>query len=78
MMGKVDSVLKNENNFFFNQTSFSVWWWPFLKTKSKFGRNIKLTGDITSKFGKIKDETGTYNPTEGIFFGEQIKFMTFF
>ena len=41
---------------------------------------MKLPGDITSKFGKIKDETGTYNLTEGISFGEQIihVFMTFF
>ena len=32
MMDKVDSVLKGENNFF-SISSFSVWWWPFLKTK---------------------------------------------
>ena len=80
MMGKVVSVLKKREFFYFNQSSFSVWWCPFLKTKSKFkfGRKIKLTGDITSKFGKIKDETGTYKLTEGISFGEQIIFMTFF
>ena len=80
MMGKVDSVLKTRINFVFNQGSFSVWWWPFLKIKSKntFGRKIKLHGDFTSKFGKIKDETGTYNLTEGISFGEQIQLMTFF
>ena len=49
-----------------------------IKSKITFGRKIKLPGDITYKFGKIKDETGTYNLTEGISFGEQIKFMTFF
>ena len=71
---------KTRIHFYFNQSSFSVWRWPFLKTKSKitFGRKIKLPGDITSNFGKIKDETGTYNLTEGISFGEQIKLMTFF
>ena len=80
MLGKVVSVLKKENHFVVNQTSFSVWWWPFLKTKSKFkfGHKIKLTGDITSTFGKIKDETGTYNLTEGMSFGKQIICMTFF
>ena len=79
MMSKVVSVLKKREKYiFFNQSSFSVWSWPFLKTKSKFGRKIKLTGDITSKFGKIKDETGTYKLTEGISLWEQIIFMTFF
>ena len=34
-----------------------------------------MAGDITSKFGKMKDEIGTYNLTEGICFGEQSKFI---
>ena len=80
MMGKVDSVLKNENKFCFQSGFIFSLVVDILKTKSKitFGRKIKLHGDFTSKFGKIKDETGTYNLTEGISFGEQIKLMTFF
>ena len=71
---------KNENNFFSIRVHFQSGGGHYFKTKSKFkfGRQIKLTGDITSKFGKLKDETGTYNLTEGICFGEQIKCMTFF
>ena len=77
MMGKVDSVLKNENTFLFSiRVHFQSGGGHF--KKNTFGRKIKLHGDFTSKFGKIKDETGSDNLTEGISFGEQIQLMTFF
>ncbi len=61
---------RNRGHYYVTQ-----WGWGYT---DQLGRKIKLTGDITSKFGKTKDETGTYNLTEGISFGEQIIFMTFF
>ena len=67
MMGNVVSVLRKRE--FFSIKGYFQSGGGHLKKKSKFkfGRKIKLTGDITSKFCKIKDETRTYKLTEGIF-----------